>query len=378
MLLPVPILSLLLVWWMFAAGFPSKLPIGVIDEQPSAMTRQLQRMFDASQGLQIHAHYTDMIQAEQAMRRGEVAAVVVMPRGMEADIKRQRATAVTLLHNAQWSSFSGLIQRDVRTTVGTLSAGIEITQRQARGQTPTQARQGTSPIRSQMVTLFNPSGNYQRFLAAPVLPALLLIFACMAGAWSMGRMFRDASADTWMQQVLALPEGTGHAQLGLDRWLAATAGKAVAMLVPMAACATVALALIGTRVDADTGAWLVTALALGLMLALGIGMGMLFSAVTLSLRTGLSLSALISAPAFAFSGVAFPLLAMPDGARLWAQMLPSTHYLALQIKVLDMKAPLALSLPTLGAMALVTALLLMVCSLALRRGCTRPARWGAR
>ena len=50
---------------------------------------------------------------------------------------------------------------------------------------------------------------------------------------------------------------------------------------------------------------------------------------TADLRRAVSLGALIFGPAAAFSGVTFPLAAMPVGARMWALTLPLTHAMAL-------------------------------------------------
>ena len=56
-------------------------------------------------------------------------------------------------------------------------------------------------------------------------------------------------------------------------------------------------------------------LALAALLALSLGMGALAASASASLRMALSATGLITAPAFAFSGVGFPLASMPAGAR---------------------------------------------------------------
>ena len=51
--------------------------------------------------------------------------------------------------------------------------------------------------------------------------------------------------------------------------------------------------------------------------------GLLIIALTANLRKAVSLGALIFGPAAAFSGVTFPLAAMPVGPRIWAETLPA-------------------------------------------------------
>jgi ABC-2 type transport system permease protein len=106
--------------------------------------------------------------------------------------------------------------------------------------------------------------------------------------------------------------------------------------------------------------------------------GALLAALTLSLRTALSGAGLLSAPAFAFSGVGFPLLAMPSSARGWAVSMPYTHYARLQIEQLQMGAPMVQSLPILCSLALATLALLLLATAGLARGLRRPDKWGGR
>ena len=375
----VPMLAVLLMWWIFAAGLPGKLPIGIVDGDHGALSRQLVRMLDASQGLRVEARYLDLHEAKQAMQAGKVAAVLVIPRDIERDIKRGKPARVQLLHNAQWSAFSGLVQRDVRAVVGTLSAGIEIAIREKRGQSPGQAVAGLNPISAQMVALFNPASNYQQFLGATSMPALLFILAMTAGAWSMGRKLRDRSLGDWLHEVAApnTPDAD-ITRLPFSSLLAAVLGKTVWPVLGMMAAASIAFTLLTTRISAPFFSWVATWSTLLLFMLLAVGMGALVSALTLSLRTALSVTGFITAPAYAFSGVAFPLLAMPVGARLWANCLPLTHYLKLQVTMLEMQAPLRLAWPVMYGFALASIVVLLLTTRALARACRQPQRWGGR
>jgi ABC-2 type transport system permease protein len=111
---------------------------------------------------------------------------------------------------------------------------------------------------------------------------------------------------------------------------------------------------------------------------LSIAMGAVVAAATRSLRTALSATGFITAPAFAFGGVAFPIVAMPWGAQLWAKALPYTHYIRLQMEQLQMGAPLAVSLATPMWMAVATAVGLAATAVALRSAAAQPASWGRR
>lgn len=367
----VPLLGVALLWWIFSAGLPRHLAVGVVDEDHSSLSRQLVRMLDATPGVQITQQFAHTGEAERALRNIEVYAVVTIPRDFARTVKEGRAAQVTLLHNAQMGTHSGLLQRDVRAAVGTLSAGIEMAARNKRGEAARAVRVSMEPIHTQMVALFNVSSNYEQFLGAALIPALLHILAMTAGAWTVGRELRDRSLGQWLGDAL----GTGG--------LLHTAGSLIGKLaLPWATLTLVGLlALVGItwgRGWHPPGnlAWVAGALAL--LMAVSLAAGAALAALTRSLRTALSGAGFFAAPAFAFSGVAFPLSGMPASARAWAEAMPFTHYIRLQIEQLQMGAPLGNSVSTMVALLVATGVLWLIGTVGLHLAAQRPATWGGR
>ena len=364
----VPLLAVAFLWWTFSAGLPNRLPIGVLDQDHSALSRQLIRFLQATPGLQVVRPYDNTTEVTQAMRRAEVYAVVSIPPDFARSLKQGRAAQITLLHNAQLGTHSSLIQRDVRSAVGTLSAGVELAARNKRGEPALATLVSIEPIKTSLVTLFNPSLNYEQFLAAALIPALLHILAMTAGAWAVGRELRDRTVADWLRP---------HASWGSTA--AALLGKLLWPLLGLGLVGTLAmlwLTLGRGWHPAGSLAWVL--LALWAFLALSLAMGALASSASRSLRTGLSATGFITAPAFAFGGVGFPLQSMPVLARGWAEVLPYTHYIRLQMEQLQMAAPLAYSALTLMVISLVAIIFVVLCAPLLNRCAGQPDTWGGR
>lgn len=361
----VPLLGVLVLWWIFSAGLPRHLAVGVVDEDHSSLSRQLVRMLDATPGVQITQHYANAAEAERALRAVEVYAVVAVPRDFARTVKQGRAAQVTLLHNAQMGTHSGLLQRDVRAAVGTLSAGIEMAARNKRGESAQAVHVSMEPIHTQMVALFNVATNYEQFLGAALIPALLHILAMTAGAWTVGRELRDRTLGDW----LGAGGSAAGALLGKLAWPWATLTL------------TGLLALVGITWGRGWhppgNLWWVAG-ALALLMAVSVTAGAALAAVTRSLRTALSGAGFFAAPAFAFSGVAFPLSGMPASARAWAEAMPFTHYIRLQIEQLQMGAPLSTSVSTMATLIVAAIVLWLIAAIGLRRALRQPASWGGR
>ena len=364
----VPLLAMALLCWIFAAGQPYGLPVAVWNEDHSALSRQLERMLRATPGLQVRGTVLNRLEAADALQHMQVYGVVHIPPDMARDVKRGESATVTLLHNAQLATHSSLLQRDLRQVVGTLSAGIEMQARAKRGDPQQALRTRMEPVKTQLVTLFNVSTNYQQFLAGALVPALVHILAMTAGAWAVGRELRDRTLGEWL-----------GARAGVPQVLAALLGK---LLIPAvllwgsALACLLYLSQLGGWAVAGSMAWI--AVGLAALVAVSLAAGAALAGLTLSLRTALSGAGLLSAPAFAFSGVGFPLLAMSGSARTWAEAMPYTHYARLQIEQWQMGAPVAQTLPVVCGLLLATLVLLAVAAAGLARGLKRPDRWGGR
>ncbi len=361
----VPLLAALLTWSLFWAGTPRGLAIGVLDADHSAVTRQVTRWLAAAPGLRVAARFDDEAAMRSALRRGEVMAVVWLPEGFTRALKTGRGAHAALLHNAQFATHSGLIQRDVRSVLGTLSAGVEVVTREKRGESPLAAQASFEPMRTALVAQYNTGLDYEPFLATTLVPALLHIFAMVAGAWGVGRELRDRSVGAWVSAG-----GMGAAALAA-KWLAPWAALVAVQLVFIAGLA-------GGRGWHPAGPlWPVLGLH-ALMLALYLVLGSLAALATRSLRTALSAAGFVTAPAFAFAGVGFPLIAMPAGAKAWALALPLTHVLAAQTAVWQVGAPAAQAAPVAAGLLLATAVSAWACTALLPRVAADARAWGRR
>ena len=364
----VPLLTMALMCWIFAAGQPYKLPIAVLNQDHSTLSRQLVRMLQATPGLEVVQVALNDAEATDALQRMQVYGVVQIPPHMERDVKRGGAVTISLLHNAQLATTSSLLQRDVQQVVGTLSAGIEMQARAKRGDPQQVLQVRMEPVTTKLIALFNVSTNYEQFLAATLIPALVHILAMTAGAWSVGRELRDRSLGQWLQ--------------GGTRWWhtgAALVGKLAIPAASLWGCGMLCLLYLAVQRGwhvAGSMAWI--GVGLWALVLVSLAAGAALAALTMSLRTALSGAGLLSAPAFAFSGVGFPLLAMGASARGWAMAMPYTHYARLQLEQWQMGAPVAQSVSVVGGLLLAACVLLALATAGLQRARHLPQRWGGR
>ncbi|MFH4416587.1 MAG: ABC transporter permease [Neisseriaceae bacterium] len=366
----LPLIFSLLLWDLFSLQIPRDLSIGVVDLDNTSITRHLIRYLDASPGLAVTNRFSSQKEAESALRSGTVVAVLFIPKHLTQSVKTQRRAELVLQHNAQFGTHSPLVQRDVRKAVATLSAGVKINIKVKRGATPQTAVDTVNPLQVVLVPMFNRSSNYQIYLAGALIPTLLHIVAMLTGAYIFGRELKDRTLGKWLSRYRSSPT--------LSILLGAIAGKILPSLIAFSLQGLLFLYLFEGVLKASGVALIENILGMVFFFSVCLLLGACFSLLTRSLRLGLTISSFISAPAFTFSGIGFPMESFPSFAVIWAKLLPLTHYLSLQVNLLQIGIPTLEALPVLLGFLFYALLLLILLQWLVQLANRHPETWGAR
>lgn len=157
----------------YVAGVLQRLPVAVIDLDHTAMSRQLTRMIDAHQFIELAPPVPDQAAAERAVREGRLAGYVVIPVDFERTILRGERTRVAALVDATYvlayrQALAGLLE-----AAGTLSAGIELRRATAAGAAPAVAASLREPFHVVTRPLFNATESYATYIVPAVLVLIL-------------------------------------------------------------------------------------------------------------------------------------------------------------------------------------------------------------
>lgn len=346
-----PLILVAILLGIFAQPTPRDLPVVVVDLDRSSLSRQAQRMLQAAPALQVIAVMDDMAAAGSRVRRGEAYAVIALPPDLQRDVLRGQVPRVQLYYNSQMMTAGNVVLRDVRQALGTLGAGIGMEQ----GVAP--------PLTTQLHAAFNPGLDYARFLVLALALALLHIAAVVIAIDVVGRELRDGTAADWLAHadgriVLAL----------LGKLLPWALWLGIYGIGLMGACVW----WLGVRPAGSVALW---ALTWQMLVLASFGLGVLLVALTANLRVATSAASILVSPAFAYSGMTFPLIAMPAFASFWSTLLPLHHGLTVQTQQLLMAAPVGESMSHL-LILLLFALLPLPVARRLRRACIEPSFWG--
>ncbi len=335
---------------LMGEGLPERLPLGLVDEDRTATSRNIARNLDAFQMTDITESYANVTDARAAVQRGDIYGFYLIPRGTTRKAQRQEMPTVSFYTNYSYLVAGSLIYRDMRMMSELASGAAARSVLYAKGATERQAMAFLQPVVIDMHAVGNPWLNYNIYLSNIILPGILGIFVFMVTVYGLGTELKLGTADELMER---------------------SGGSIVTALTGKLLPQTAVFLLTGTLMvlllygylhfPCRCGvfrAWCVMAL---FVLACQ-GLGVFMFTMLPTLRMGLSFASLWGVVSFSMSGMSFPVMAMHPSLQGLSLLFPLRHYYLLYVNcmldgyalsnawpyVLALLAFVALPLPCLG------------------------------
>lgn len=188
----VSIVVSFLYTYVYSKETLTELPVAVVDMDHSTLSRQLLRMVDGSEQVQIQGYYTDLSQAQKAFDQDQVRGILVIPRHFSREVQRNASPAVSVYADASYILYYKQILTSVKTAVGYMNAGVQIKKSSAQGKLPQQAKDNTLAVSAKTVNLYNVSSGYATFLIPIVLVIIFQTTMLTAIGILGGSMREDA------------------------------------------------------------------------------------------------------------------------------------------------------------------------------------------
>ncbi len=294
-------------------GLPSDVPIGLVDYDYSSTSRNFCQQLDATQLGKV-VHYDSFAAAREDMNRGKIAAVCVVPVGMNDDIQANRQPKITFYVNGLYFVSGALAWKDLLQMVNLTNGAVQRQAFRARGYNDSQIMGMIRPVDVDVHQIGNVGTNYNYYLSSVLLPGVLEMIVIIVLIYSLGAELKYGTSRHLLQT-------SGNSIV------TALAGKLLVWTLTFSAIGLILILLLFHRLHFPL-AGSIWNMFLGIFL-------MIFASEAIAIfilemlpvpRLALSIGALYSVLGFSLSGFTLPIEAMPPYIQGLAAAFPLCHY----------------------------------------------------
>lgn len=294
-------------------GLPSDVPIGLVDYDYSSTSRNFCQQLDATQLGKV-VHYDSFAAAREDMNRGKIAAVCVVPVGMNDDIHANRQPKITFYVNGLYFVSGALAWKDLLQMVNLTNGAVQRQAFRARGYNDSQIMGMIRPVDVDVHQIGNVGTNYNYYLSSVLLPGVLEMIVIIVLIYSLGAELKYGTSRHLLQT-------SGNSIV------TALAGKLLVWTLTFSAIGLILILLLFHRLHFPL-AGSIWNMFLGIFL-------MIFASEAIAIfilemlpvpRLALSIGALYSVLGFSLSGFTLPIEAMPPYIQGLAAAFPLRHY----------------------------------------------------
>lgn len=180
----VPLAYPLLYTFVYTNETVREVPIAVVDECHSSLSREFTRKVDACSEVVV-AYHCDLAQAQELMRREEVYAVMRIPSTFGKDLSRGKQTYIGLYSDMRCMLYYKAALLSASNVSLEMNADIKV-DNYLRPTTERQAEIMRAPVTNSYVALYNPQGGVASFLIPAVLMLIIQQLLFLSIGTSMG------------------------------------------------------------------------------------------------------------------------------------------------------------------------------------------------
>ena len=165
----VPLVYPLLYSWIYNNEVVREVPVVVVDQSHSQLSRQFIRMCDASPDVKVISYAENLDEAKSIVSRQVAKGVYLIPSDFATNINRMQQGVISVYCDMSLMlTYKALYQTSV---VVTQAMGAEIQKMVSGNYTNREDMITTRPLNFEDVPVFNPAGGYGNF----IIPAVLML-----------------------------------------------------------------------------------------------------------------------------------------------------------------------------------------------------------
>lgn len=315
----VPVGSALFFLDLLDEGLPLHVPVAVVDNDSSPMSRSVIRMLDAMETVDVTIRAGSYSDALDRVNRGEIFGFFMIPDDFGKDAVSGRTPTIAYYCNMAYYVPGSLSFKGFKTVAVSTSGKLVETVLVNTGMERLAAGAVVQPVVVQEHPVGNPWGNYAVYLGNSFIPGILALMVLMMTAWSVGEEIKNGTSPEWL-------DGAGGS-IGV-----AVAGKLLPQTLIFSVVGVLCQSFLYgySRFPLNCSVWHMIA-AMVLLVVASQSLALIVCCILPNLRLSLSVVSLLGILSFSIAGFSFPVQSMYGAVGIFSYIVPLRYYFLIYV-----------------------------------------------
>ena len=199
--LVLPLFCLFFMATIFGSGQMENIPIGIVDQDNTATSRQIVRNISAVPTFKVTRHFTDETAARQAVQRKEIYGYLSIPTGFTQRATTGMDATLSYYYHYALLSVGSELMAAFETALAPVALSPIAMEAVSLGVSQEQITTFLLPVQSSMHPLYNPDLDYSIYLSQPFFYVLFQILILLITVYIIGSELKFHTAQEWLITV---------------------------------------------------------------------------------------------------------------------------------------------------------------------------------
>lgn len=194
----LPLFCIFFMSTIFGNGQMENIPVGIVDQDQTAFSRQLIRQVEAVPTFRVAQHYVDAESARKATQAKEIYGYLVIPNQFEKNVTGNRQATLSYYYHYALLSVGGEVRGAFETLLRTFLVAPIVVQATAMGISQKEVSTFLVPVKAQNHPLYNPDLDYSVYLSNPFFFIFFQVIILLTTVYAVGCEIKFRTADEWI------------------------------------------------------------------------------------------------------------------------------------------------------------------------------------
>ena len=349
-----PPIIFLLFAFIFRSALLRNIPVAVYDEDKSSLSLLITRYVESAPSMEVVKYVNSLDELKQEFLKGNVKGAFYLPKNMERDIKKGKQSNPVIFINSMNLIISNNILNDGEKIIKTVSGGALLKKIRSSGAVENQAMDIVNPVKIDTQILYNSNYSYEQYLFPGLAVFTLMMIIMLTSVLLISSEFVHNT----------FPDLLHTAQ---NKISAIIIGKSIPHIfihsINIIILVGIIFPLFGISIN---GQVILVLLYLIFFVIVTFFFAIAISSLFHDQMFATEIVLFYNTPAFIFSGLTFPLWAMPKAIAFASQFILFTPFLSGFLKIFQIGTPLVYIFNDVLRLSIFLCLSLLVLSFSLR------------